>query len=107
MRIESETQKLMFRAVQVSLFGNMILFVLKAAALICVNSLAIATDLGITIVGLAVSAILYYSVKLADRPADVLHNYGYGKIEHVCEALEGVVLIGIALPMTFQALTHF
>ena len=97
----------MFRAVQVSLFGNMILFVLKAAALICVNSLAIATDLGITIVGLAVSAILYYSVKLADRPADVLHNYGYGKIEHVCEALEGVVLIGIALAMTFQALTHF
>jgi cation diffusion facilitator family transporter len=97
----------MVRAVQVSLFGNIILFVLKVTALILVNSLAIATDLGITVVGLIVSVILYYSVKIANRPADLLHNYGYGKIEHVCEALEGVVLIGIALAMSFQALMHF
>ncbi len=103
----SSHAQLMFRAVQVSLFGNIILFVLKAVALILVNSLAIATDLGITVVGLIVSVILYYSVKLANRPADLLHNYGYGKVEHVCEAFEGVVLIGIALAMSFQALTHF
>ncbi len=103
---KSRSQALMFQAVQVSLFGNIILFVLKATALILVNSLAIATDLGITIVGLIVSVILYYSVKLANRPADLLHNYGYGKVEHVCEALEGVVLVGIALIMSFQALTH-
>lgn len=97
----------MFRAAQVSLFGNIILFALKTAALIKVNSLAIATDLGITLVGLVVSVILYYSVKISSKPADLLHNYGYGKIEHVCEALEGVVLIGIALAMSFQALVHF
>lgn len=96
----------MFRAVQISLFGNLILFILKAAALIAVNSLAIATDLGITVVGLSVSGILYFSVKLANRPADTLHNYGYGKVEHVCEVIEGVVLIGIAMVMSFQALTH-
>jgi cation diffusion facilitator family transporter len=72
-----------------------------------VNSLAIAVDLGISFVGLAVSVILYYSIKLANRPADFFHNYGYGKVEHVCEALEGVVLIGIALAMSFQAITHF
>ena len=103
---QKKNQALMFRAVQVSLFGNIILFFLKAAALILVNSLAIATDLGITVVGLIVSVILYYSVKLANRPADLRHNYGYGKVEHVCEALEGAVLIGIALIMSFQALTH-
>jgi cation diffusion facilitator family transporter len=103
---KSRAQALMFKAVQVSLFGNIILFLLKASALFLVNSLAIATDLGITVVGLIVSIILYYSVKLANRPADLLHNYGYGKVEHVCEALEGVVLVGIALLMSFQALTH-
>lgn len=105
-RKQKENQRLMFRAVQVSLFGNIILFVLKTTALLLVNSLAIATDLGITVVGLIVSVILYYSVKLANRPADPLHNYGYGKVENVCEALEGVVLIGIALAMSCQALTH-
>lgn len=66
-----------FRAVQVSFFGNIILFVLKVSALAMVNSLAIATDLGVTVVGLAVSGILYYSVKISSQPADLLHNYGY------------------------------
>jgi cation diffusion facilitator family transporter len=103
---KEKNQTLMFRAVQVSLWGNIILFILKTVALILVNSLAIATDLGITVVGLIVSVILFYSVKLANRPADFLHNYGYGKVEYVCEALEGVVLFGIALLMSFQAIMH-
>ena len=106
MKPHSSNHDLMFQAVKVSLFGNIILFVLKAASLIAVHSLAIATDLGITVVGLIVSVILYYSVKLASQPADFLHNYGYGKVEHVCEALEGIVLVGISLIMSFQAVTH-
>jgi cation diffusion facilitator family transporter len=70
---------------------------------VLVNSLAIAVDLGISFVGLAVSIILFYSIKLATKPADLIHNYGYGKVEHVCETLEGVILIGIALAMSSQA----
>ena len=97
----------MLRATLVSLSCNVVLVVIKGAALALVNSLAIAVDLGISFVGLMVSVILYYSIKLANRPADLAHNYGYGKVENVCEALEGVVLIGIALAMSFQAITHF
>ena len=97
----------MLRATIVSLLCNIVLVVIKATALALVNSLAIAVDLGISFVGLTVSVILFYSIKLANRPADLMHNYGYGKVEHVCEALEGVVLIGIALAMSFQAVTHF
>ncbi|MFA6281145.1 MAG: cation diffusion facilitator family transporter [Candidatus Omnitrophota bacterium] len=94
----------MFRAVKVSLCGNIVLFSIKAATLIFVNSLAIAVDLGISFVALVVSVILFYSIKIANRPADLLHNYGYGKIEHVCEVMEGVILIGIALAMSSQAI---
>ena len=97
----------MKRAIMVSLYCNIVLVSIKAAALMMVNSLAIATDLGISIVGLTVSIILYYSIKLANRPADLLHNYGYGKVEHVCEAMEGVVLIGIALAISSQAFLVF
>ncbi|MEA3489165.1 MAG: cation diffusion facilitator family transporter [Candidatus Omnitrophota bacterium] len=93
----------MLRATLVSLFCNIILVSIKTTALILVNSLAIAVDLGISFVGLTVSVILYYSIKLANRPADLIHNYGYGKVENVCETMEGVVLIGIALAMSFQA----
>ncbi|MBD3427314.1 MAG: cation diffusion facilitator family transporter [Candidatus Omnitrophica bacterium] len=97
----------MLRATFVSLICNIILVLIKGTALAVVNSLAIAVDLGISFVGLTVSVILYYSIKLANRPADLVHNYGYGKVENVCEALEGIVLIGIALAMSSQAITHF
>lgn len=93
----------MLRATIVSLCCNIVLVTIKITALMIVNSLAIAIDLGISFVGLAVSVILYYSIKLANRPADLIHNYGYGKVEHVCEAMEGVVLIGIAFAMSSQA----
>jgi cation diffusion facilitator family transporter len=96
----------MQRAALVSLSCNVVLVLIKTTALFLVKSLAIAMDLGISFVGLGVSIILYYSIKLANKPADLIHNYGYGKVEHVCEALEGVVLIGIALAMSFQAAVY-
>lgn len=103
----TEQEKFMKRAILVSLFCNIVLVSIKAAALMLVNSLAIAIDLGISFVGLTVSVILYYSIKLANKPADFIHNYGYGKVEHVCEAMEGVVLIGIAIAMSLQAIASF
>ncbi|MDD4879221.1 MAG: cation diffusion facilitator family transporter [Candidatus Omnitrophica bacterium] len=98
-----DRQEYVMRAAFVSLWCNVVLFTFKGAAFLIVQSLAIATDFAITVVGLSVSLILYYSMKLANRPADIMHNYGYGKIEHVCEAIEGIVLIGIALAMIGQS----
>jgi cation diffusion facilitator family transporter len=94
----------MMVAVQVSLICNVILFTIKFVTLLMVNSLAVAADLGISAVALGVSGILYYAIKMSNKPADLLHNYGYGKIENVTEAIEGVVLIGLALAMTVQAI---
>ncbi len=97
----------MMLAVRVSLFGNIILCTIKVFALIIVNSLAIAADLAISCVALAISIILYYAIKMADKPADFFHNYGYGKVENVCELIEGTVIIGLALSMSFQAVMNF
>lgn len=96
----------MQRAVRVSLAGNIILFCAKAAALVLVNSLAVAADLGVSSVSLGISILLFYAVRLSNRPADGLHNYGYGKIENVCEAVEGIILIGIAFAMTAEAIMN-
>lgn len=93
-------------AVRVSILCNVILFVIKLITLLIVNSLAVAADLSISAVALGVSGILYYAIKMSSKPADLLHNYGYGKIENVTEAIEGVVLIGLALAMTVQAILN-
>ncbi|MDD5007182.1 MAG: cation diffusion facilitator family transporter [Syntrophorhabdaceae bacterium] len=96
----------MMLAVKVSLLSNVVLCIIKVVALVIVDSLAIAADLGISCVALAVSIILYYAIKISNKPADFLHNYGYGRIENVCEVVEGVVLVGLALAMSFQAIMH-
>ncbi|HOW36551.1 MAG TPA: cation diffusion facilitator family transporter [Candidatus Omnitrophota bacterium] len=106
-RAATTKEQYMLRAASISLWFNIVLFIFKLTALIVVHSLAIATDFAITVVGLTVSVILYNSLKLSVRPADLLHNYGYGKVEHVCEAMEGIVLIGIAAIMSFQAFATF
>lgn len=103
----TDKERYMITAARISLWFNVVLFVFKLAALIIVHSLAIATDFAITVVGLTVSIILYKSLKLSMRPADLFHNYGYGKVEHVCEAMEGIVLMGIAAIMSFQAFATF
>src|SRR3989338_4714574 len=100
-------EQYMMKAARISLWFNIVLFIFKLVALIVVHSLAIATDFAITVVGLTVSIILYNSLKLSMKPADLLHNYGYGKVEHVCEAMEGMVLMGIAIIMSFQAFATF
>ena len=94
----------MMRAVKVSLAANIVLCIIKAGALVVVDSIAILADLGISCVALAVSVILYYAIRISNKPADILHNYGYGRIENVCEVMEGVVLVGLALAMSFQAI---
>jgi cation diffusion facilitator family transporter len=96
----------MMQAVKVSLVSNIILFGIKAVTLLIVQSLAVAADLGISVIALGVSGILYYAIKTSDKPADIFHNYGYGKIENVTEAVEGIVMIGLALAMSVQALAH-
>ncbi len=96
----------MMLAVKVSLIGNIVLLAIKLLTLFIVHSLAVAADVGISVIALCVSGILYYAVKMSDKPADFLHNYGYGKVENVTEAIEGVVLIGLALAMSVQAAMH-
>lgn len=102
----TSTTEGMMVAVKVSLICNIILFIIKAITLVIVHSLAVVADLGISVISLVVSGLLYYAVQVADKPADYFHNYGYGKIENVAEAIEGIVLIGLALAMTVQAILH-
>jgi cation diffusion facilitator family transporter len=100
-------ERYMVKAALISLWFNVTLFILKLSALILVRSLAIAADLAITLVGLTVSVILYHSIKLSNKPADLVHNYGYGKVEHVCEAVEGIALVGISAVLILLAFKSF
>lgn len=96
----------MMLAVKVSLVSNIVLVIIKGITLVIVDSLAVMADLGISFISLGISVLLYYAIKMSNKPADFFHNYGYSKIENVSEAIEGVILIGLAMAMSFQAIMH-
>jgi len=101
-----DARKGMMLAVKVSLYSNIALFCIKAVSFIIVRSLAVAADLGISCISLGISCFLLYAIKMSSKPADTFHNYGYGKIENVSEAIEGVILLGLAMAMSFMAIMH-
>lgn len=78
----------MIQAAQISLNENILISLIRASPLLLVNLLTLLTDLGISLIALAVSVILYDAVKVANKPADLLCNFDDGKIENICNAGE-------------------
>ncbi len=88
-------------AVKASPFSNIALALIKAASFFIVNSWR---SRPIWVSRLSPSAFPCFFITPSERwLADTFHNYGYGKIENVTEAVEGVILIGLSLSMSFMA----
>jgi cation diffusion facilitator family transporter len=81
------------RAAAVSIVSNTSLIALKVVAGLITGSVAILTEAIHSSVDLAASFIAYFSVRLAETPADAEHRYGHEKFENVAAAAEGVLIL--------------
>ncbi|MBO4311881.1 MAG: cation diffusion facilitator family transporter, partial [Desulfovibrionaceae bacterium] len=81
------------RAAQNSLFCAIGLTVLKLAAGVATNSLGILSEALHSSLDLLAAAITLFAVKMASRPADRQHPYGYGKIENLSALAETLLLL--------------
>jgi cation diffusion facilitator family transporter len=85
---------------QVALFavlGGVLIFIIKLAAFFISNSVALLSDALESIVNIAASGLMLFSVWLSEKPADDSHNYGHQKIEDISSMLEGIFIIIAAL----------
>jgi cation diffusion facilitator family transporter len=85
---------------QVALFavlGGVLIFVIKLIAFLISNSVALLSDALESIVNIAASGLMLFSVWLSEKPADDSHNYGHQKIEDISSMLEGIFIIIAAL----------
>jgi cation diffusion facilitator family transporter len=85
---------------QVALFavlGGVLIFIIKLAAFFVSNSVALLSDALESIVNIAASGLMLFSVWLSEKPADDSHNYGHQKIEDISSMLEGIFIIIAAL----------
>ena len=77
----------------VALFGGIIILLVKLLAYFVSNSVALLSDALESIVNIAASGLMLFSVWLSEKPADDSHNYGHQKVEDISSLLEGIFIV--------------
>ncbi|MDR1404823.1 MAG: cation diffusion facilitator family transporter [Candidatus Methanoplasma sp.] len=79
------------------------LFVIKFAAYLLTNSVAIFTDAAESAVNIAAGCIGLYALYLSARPADKTHPFGHGRIELISASVEGSMIAIAGILIVFKA----
>ncbi|MDE2007200.1 MAG: cation transporter, partial [Rhodospirillales bacterium] len=90
-----------------SLALGLAVLALKIAAWALTHSAAFFSDALESVVNVAASAIAFYALRFAARPADANHPYGHAKAEFFAAVLEGVMIVVAALAIFRAALAGF
>ena len=84
------------------LVGIVVLFV-KLFAFFVSNSVALLSDALESIVNIAASVLMFFSVFISEKPADEDHNYGHERIENLSCMIEGLLIVAAALLIVYTA----
>lgn len=99
------TAKLEHRAARIALITSVVLLLTKLTAWRLTGSTAVFGDAMESVVNVAASALVIWSVWMANRPADQTHPYGHGKAEFLSSAIEGgMISVAMLVVMVRSAL---
>ena len=88
-------------AALIAIFGGVAILLIKLSAYLVSNSVALLSDAIESIVNIAASGLMLFSVWLSAKPADDSHNYGHQKIEDISCFLEGLLVIAAGLLIVY------
>lgn len=77
---------------------------LKIIVALLTGSLGILAEAAHSGLDLVAALMTLFAVRVADRPADSNHNYGYGKVENISALLEALLLLVTALWIIYEAI---
>jgi len=77
----------------VAVVGGIAIFGIKLGAYFMSGSIALLSDALESIVNIAASILMFYSVYVSGMPADEDHHYGHQKIENISSMAEGFLII--------------
>jgi len=109
-------EKAKFLMMLLSVSTAFILMIVKFAAALLTNSMAILASAADSLMDFLMSSINFFALKESDKPADKGHPYGHGKIEHIASLFQCFVLAfsiiylikeSIARFITGAAVSHF
>ena len=91
-------------AALLSVASNTLLTVAKLVLGLVTGSVAVLSEAAHSASDLAASAIAFFAVRTAARPADRDHPYGHEKAENLAAALEGILVLAAGCAVVFEAL---
>ena len=92
------------RAALSSVLAALGITALKLFAGVLTGSLGMISDAAHSGVDLIAAAITFFSIRIADRPADENHNYGHGKVESLSAFVEMVIMLGSSVWILTEAI---
>ncbi|MEM3621704.1 MAG: cation diffusion facilitator family transporter [Candidatus Methanomethyliaceae archaeon] len=86
-----------------AVFLGIFILAIKLLAYIVSNSIALLSDALESIVNIAASGLVLFSVHISEKPPDESHNYGHQKIEDMSCLIEGVFILVAATLIIYSA----
>ena len=83
-----------------------LLIALKLGAGLAAHSLGLVSEALHSGTDLVAALLTFFAVGVAVRPADVSHQYGHGKAEHLAALAEATILVAASWFIAWRALTH-
>ena len=80
-----------------AIIGGVLIFALKLFTWYISGSIALLSDALESIVNIIASLMMYWSIRVSEKPPDKSHPYGHQKVENISCAVEGVLVLFAAL----------
>jgi cation diffusion facilitator family transporter len=87
-----------------SVVAAALLTTLKIVVGLLTGSLGILSEAAHSGLDLVAAAVTYFSVRVADKPADSAHPFGHGKVEHLSAFVETVLLLVVCAWIMLEAI---
>ena len=82
------------------------LIALKLGTGLATHSLGLLSSAADSGTDLIAALLTFFAVGVAVRPADVGHQYGHGKAEHLAALAEGAILVAASIAIVWRAIDH-
>src|SRR5215207_10947253 len=94
------------RTAIISVFAALVLIGLKLGAGLASGSLGLVSEAVHSATDLVAALLTFFALGVAGRPADVAHQYGHGKAEHLAALAEAGILGMASLAIAGVAVWH-
>lgn len=81
------------RTALTAIIGGILIFALKMYTWLISGSIALLSDALESIVNILASLMMYWSIKMSEKPPDQSHPYGHQKVENLSCAIEGLLVL--------------